>query len=253
MSKYQRLPVADLIVDDGYQRRLDEKRVQRMAKDFRPEMLGTLEVSRHNGRSAVFDGQHRLAAAKLVGLETLPCLVHSSMSREDEADLFYRLQRDRKAVHPVEAFKARLVAGDPGVAEIHRLASDAGFVVGYKPSADRIAAVATLERVHARGVLGETLELMGLWKGDVGVTDAGFIDGLSLLVQGYGHRLSSDVRSKLRAVSAALIVRNAMSRMMRERGYTQTQNKSHYVLTELRKTADLTGAPRGAKRRKKRV
>ena len=74
------VPVEDLFVDPSYQRTLDEKRVDRIASEFDPALLGTREVSARNGRSAVFDGQHRLAALRKIGRRSVPCIVHRELS-----------------------------------------------------------------------------------------------------------------------------------------------------------------------------
>lgn len=250
MSRYKKVPVADLIVDHNYQRPLDENRVTRMVKDFRPAMLGALEVARHNGKCAVFDGQHRLAAVKELGHETVPCFVHEGLSQAEEADLFYRLQRDRKAIHPVQAFRARVVAKDEKAIEIDEIVRDAGFAIDFKRGPSTISAVKTIERVYKRGVLPETLELLHLWDGDDGATDGMFIDGVSLLEQGYGHRIGVAERGKLQSVSAVVIARNAMSKQVKAAGWSNAKDRAPFVLTELRKIADLQGRPRGMEKAK---
>lgn len=248
MARFKKMPVADLVIDEAYQRPLDEARVKRMAKNFRPAMVGTLEVSRHNGKCAVFDGQHRLAAARLAGLDALPCMVHENLSQGEEAELFWHLQRDRKPIQATQAFRARLVAGDPIAAEIAEITATHGLTIGrVKGDASRqIQAVTTLERIHRRGNLSETLDLLDLWEGDEGRGEASFMDGVSLLEQRYGHRLGAPERKRLAAVSAVVLVRNALSRQVKSRGWANARNRGEEVFIELRKIAGLRGGPRKA-------
>lgn len=248
MARFKKVPTDELTIDKGYQRPLDERRVAKMVADFRPEMLGVLEVSRHNGKCAVFDGQHRLAAAQELGIETLPCLVHEGMSREQEADLFFRLQRDRKTVHPIDAFRARLAAGDATVAEIYRLVHSAKFVIGYKASERVIAAVRTLEKLHQRRVLTETLELLGCWDGDPACTDMALIAGVGKFVEGYAHRITDEHREQLAAVPAAKILRNASSRQIRAGRAAHRSQLADQVVVELRKITNLSGPGKGSKK-----
>lgn len=250
MARFKKVPLEQLMVDKTYQRPLDDARVKRMAKDFRPAMVGVLEVSRHNGKCVVFDGQHRLAAAKRVGLDALPCMVHENLSQAQEAELFWHLQRDRKPIHPVQAFRARRVAGDPvacDIAEILKTHNRAVGSVSRKSDRD-IAAVATLERIYRRGNLDRTLELLSLWDGDAGQVEASFMDGVSLLEQRYGERLGEHEHERLAAVSAVVVVRNAMSHIARQQrrgfGNPDMKARAEEVFCELRRIAGLRGAAR---------
>src|SRR3954452_18659822 len=104
MSKYRRIATDEIVVDERYQRPVEDYRVQKIAEHFDETLFGVLEVSRRNGTCAVFDGQHRLEAARRIGLGVVPCLVHEGLSPEDEAQLFVRLQRERKNINPNDRF-----------------------------------------------------------------------------------------------------------------------------------------------------
>lgn len=186
MPRYKKVPLDKLIVDPAYQRELDEKRVEKIVTEFDPALLGTLEVSVRNGKSAVFDGQHRLAALKEVGETSAPCLVHEGLSVPEEAMLFVRLQTERRALKPLDRFKARLRAGEEEALEIAQAAKDAGYVISSGGGDDnRIGAVTALDRVYQRGgppLLQDALFLLSTWKGEPGGTDGALIEGLGIFI-----------------------------------------------------------------------
>jgi hypothetical protein len=249
MSRYKRLPVEDLIVDDRYQRELDEKRVTRIAEDFDPDLFGVLDVSVRNGKSAVFDGQHRLAAARLLGHDKVPCLVHD-IDVQREAELFVALQKQRKSVHPVAQIKAERFAGVPEACAIGEIVEANGFkLAAYSGNeagqARAISAVGAVRRVYRNGNLGETLQaLETLWGGDYKSTDGKLIEGLSLLLVGYGHRMTDDVIQKLKDVPPVDILRRAAGTRLSLGG--NPQKLGRIVYEELRRTTGLRGAPRKA-------
>lgn len=243
-AKFRKLSSDELLIDPSYQRPIDEKRVARMADDFRPEMLGALEVSQRNGHFAVFDGQHRLAAAKLRDFDTLPCLVHTDMTVSEEADLFNRLQRDRKGVHPVDAYKARLTAGDPTITEIEKILSSTGFAVRYKPGPAAIASVKTLERVYQRGNLADTLKFItDAWGGDPSSTDWTLIEAVSQILLGYADRIGPVQMDKIRREPPIVFIRRAKARSLQQGRAAHASSRPLLLVTELRKAMDLQGPP----------
>ena len=76
---------------ESYQRNFNDKRAQKIAKEFDERIANEPKVSFRDGRYFVFDGQHTIAARKLLnGGEDLPikCKVYFDMSEQDEALLF---------------------------------------------------------------------------------------------------------------------------------------------------------------------
>lgn len=188
MSRYKRVPLDQLTVDPTYQRVLDEKRVTRIAENFNPALLGTLEVSRRNGKCAVFDGQHRLEALKQRGAKDAPCLVHEGLSVPEEAVLFVNLQTQRKALAPLDRFRARLVAGETQAQEILGTVEAHGYRIngGAHSTANEIGAITALDRVYNRGgveMLDKTLGLLTIWQGEPKSTDAAIIEGLGIAIE----------------------------------------------------------------------
>lgn len=51
-----------LCSDSSYQRKIDEKRVQKIVREFKPSLVNLIKVSFRNERYYIFDGQHRVDA-----------------------------------------------------------------------------------------------------------------------------------------------------------------------------------------------
>jgi hypothetical protein len=167
-AQYRRIPLASLFIDLRYQRPLDEARVARMARDFRPNMLGTLEVSaREKDRYAVFDGQHRFETLLQTSEKTAPCLVHSDLTPKQEAELFVRLQLDRVSVKPLYRFKALIFAGDEEATALAQAVREAGYVIEDDPRNPRaIRAAHALENIWQRGgaeLIKRTFSIVDTW------------------------------------------------------------------------------------------
>lgn len=241
------VPVEDLFVDPSYQRTLDEKRVDRIASEFDPALLGTLEVSARNGRSAVFDGQHRLAALRKIGRRSAPCIVHKELSVADEARLFVQLQTERKALPPLDRFRARIVAGEEQAIAIERIAKAAGYEVSGNRTTSSIGAVTALDRTFALDktgdVLAGALDLLSIWRGEPKATDGALIQGLGLFVRDHGEHpkvADGSVVVKFEEVPARVILRRAIADTTNGGG---SGTRPVAVLKELRKLAGVR-APR---------
>jgi hypothetical protein len=245
LPTYKRVSVESLHVDERYQRPVDQRRISRMAKQFDERLVGTLEVSQRNGAGSyvVFDGQHRLEAAKLADIGAVPCLIHKGLTPTEEAALFVTLQRQRKNITPLERFRARVFTGDEDAMMIEEVVDACGFEIADHTRAsthNTLRAVTAVERIYRRGNLPETLTLLrDLWAGDEKSTDGALLEGLAILEEGYGHRLTEPVKDRLRAVAPVVVLRRAMGP---SRGGGSAMGV--HVASEMRKIARLSGRPR---------
>lgn len=192
------LPVADLFVDDSYQREVDVVRVRKFAQAWDRRLAGVIEVSDrgtdHSPRYAVIDGQHRWAAAKLRDeSDVVVASIHEGLSVADEASLFDRINRERRRPSTWDHWRARTSAADETVLAIARIASELGLRVDSAPRDGNVRCTATLEKLAELGgmeLVKETLKLIvDVWDNRLDAFDAPVVHGLGLVL----HHLRNDL------------------------------------------------------------
>lgn len=245
-TKVTMLSVAALQVDDRYQREINEKRVRKLAKEFDWTLFGILEVSKRNGHGQhiVFDGQHRLTAARELDIDQVPCLIHEGLTPEEEADLFAQLQMKRKNLTQIERFRAQVFAGNPESVAIQSILDSVDVKLdSRRHSGDTVSAIMTLENIfrsrgggHLKRVLSESLLI---WQGKNGSMQGSFIDGFSRFLYGYGDkRYTVDVRERLERANPMTILHSSSA--IRGGG----SQIGVLVSREIRKVSGVRGRPR---------
>ena len=121
--KIAQIPV-ELLEIAGYQRKQGNT-VLSIAKGWDDRKCDPLTVSYRNGSFYVVDGQHRLAAAKLIGKPDITCVI-SEMSYEEEADYFARQKENVLTVTAYRRLWAHKEAGDRSANDVFRIFADAG-------------------------------------------------------------------------------------------------------------------------------
>ena len=113
----------------GYARPLRPWRVNKLVSDFDRQALGVILLSmRANGSLAAIDGQHRIEAAKRLGITTLDALVFIDLSLEDEARL-YRKFGDYLKQTPLDKYHAGVTERLPEYLAIQRILGNLGLHV----------------------------------------------------------------------------------------------------------------------------
>lgn len=211
------LKPSEILVDDHYQRGVDMLRVRKMAADFdmRQFQPFTVVLRPDNNYYAV-DGQHRLEAAKMLELPSVPVMLYASDGPEDEAYLFAALQRNRRGLLAHQAFNARVFAGEQGPVEIKRIVNRHGFEVlatqstYAKAQQDVISATATLEEIYkqpnGRDLLDQTLDVLRrVFHGREEALRAHFIRGIAEFFRRYGDSPLLDRKSLYERLSETAI------------------------------------------------
>jgi hypothetical protein len=172
----------DLMVDDRYNRSIDQNWVNDIANRFNPHQLQVLNVSRRlfrmvqRSRGAVVEeqvydrnlaatnrvelvvisGQHRLLATmKAKGPDfLLNCSVYDGLTPEIEAELFALFDERVRPHQPWQRFRAHLFAHSEPEVSIDRIVRETGLVV-YKgsqmPQTDGVIfAVSTLVQIYTK-------------------------------------------------------------------------------------------------------
>jgi len=157
--KLERVHVATLNVDyaphhgTGYARPLSPYRLKQLREEWDPLAVAALTISKRTDNSLwIIDGNHRRYVAYEKGMLQLPALVHSGLSRAQEADLYTKLGTVLGQT-PWTRFQAKIVSGDDASNDIIRIAQRFGLELDGRYSATDgiVQAVARVEWVYARG------------------------------------------------------------------------------------------------------
>jgi hypothetical protein len=209
------LPVDRLHVDPRYQRdtgsRRSQRSIARMVADFRWAKFGVVLAMPWPERDgyAILDGQHRTDAARQLGIETVPALLHEPMTPAAAAAIFVGVNMNRVAVHPMALHYASLAAGDETAREIDAICRTAGVAIARYPMAvtqmkpGEIYAVSTVRsalRTYGREHTTAALKLLA----EVFVCEGGRIrrEHITGLAHAFARRPDGD-REQLRAYLSA--------------------------------------------------
>lgn len=190
--------VDDMFADPRYQRELDINRARAIAANWNPRMVGVLDVSDRGmpaagskaARFAIINGQHRWAAAGFLDpMMHLVCNVHTGLTPDQEAQLFYAIDKGTKKLTTWDRWHSRLAAGDPIVREVVALVEGFGLKVSNQPGY-HLQCVSTLESMYKAdpAALASALEIIiNVWPRDRNALRGGIIEGLTRLIIGAGN------------------------------------------------------------------
>lgn len=174
----QWLAIADLVVDDSYQRDLQRANwtaIRKIAAVFKWSRFSPVFVAPvEGGRYAIIDGQHRTHAAALCGFETVPCQI-VQMTHAEQAASFAAVNGLVTKVTLFQIYKAALAAGDKWAVQCARVCEDAGCrLMTFHPSAGEkkaghVFAISLIRHFVDRGLAAETtFALSGLRRSEMG-------------------------------------------------------------------------------------
>lgn len=108
------LPLSELFVDATYQRK-PQRKINQIASSWDDDKCGFLEVSYRGdkGKFAIIDGQNRFMAAKICGIDRLPCHILTGIPVKEEAFRFASQDANKTIVNTYDKFRAELCAGVP--------------------------------------------------------------------------------------------------------------------------------------------
>src|SRR5699024_405704 len=145
-----RIPVSLLNVDYTYQKPLSMAHARKIAKNFNPQGVGQIHVSkRDDGSYYIFDGQHRWTAYEMLELEVIECIVYEGMTIKEEAEA-YNLYNTIKTQNALDREKALLVAGDKDAALRKATVEELGLEIDYDRTNhnDKIQAVGAVVEIY---------------------------------------------------------------------------------------------------------
>ncbi len=213
------LSTGELFSGQPYQRPVLDRVVDKLVREWDPRLLTPLVVSYRNGRYNLVDGQHRVCAMRKKNGDkdvTALCRVYHGLTYEQEAELYYKLDRAKGHLRLAHATKALVESGaDAEIIEIKRLLEKAGFVWALdKPTGEAFEVEATRAVINAYRLLGGSAFSRMLvlnartWRGAPSSVKASFLSGMALFLKTYETELDDDVFIKrLSAVDPEEIIR----------------------------------------------
>lgn len=159
------LPISRMLIDDSYQRPLGSKNwaaIRNIAENFMwgrfaPVLVAPVE----NGLYAIIDGQHRVHAAAICGIRTVPAM-SVPMTAAEQASAFSWVNGNVTRMTTFNILKAAIAAGDGWAERIDALVSSTGcrLMTYNKSSKERQAGEIychTLIRKMAQAGQGEAI------------------------------------------------------------------------------------------------
>ena len=117
-----------------YQRNFNAKRAQKIAEEFDERIANEPKVSYRDGRYFVFDGQHTIAARKLLNNGedvSIKCRVYFGMTEQDEALLFAQQFGVSAPLSAGARLRAQIFGGDPIAIAFMEANKDIGIQLDY--------------------------------------------------------------------------------------------------------------------------
>lgn len=198
------IPVNKLFVDsDVNTRPLQQARVDRLAENFDPDLVGVLDVApREHGRYAIIDGQHRAQAVRqaLGEDQNVPCWVHKRITKAKQASLFVGLNNS-SAVPPLYQFIGRVNAGEAKAVAIHDIVTAAGLKLETSARDNTIRCVSALERIYTGGgdytagpkALESALSIIiNAWGATTSSLNGSIVEGVGLVLLRYRDQIDTE-------------------------------------------------------------
>lgn len=193
--------VADCKIDPSVQRPENPRLSARIAAEFDLDKLGIPVLNKRGGAYWIVDGQHRLAALRLMGWADMQieCEVFDDLAHAKEAELFLG-RNDRIKVRVVDSYFVALEAGREPQRSVDRCVRTQGLAVS-RTSKDGIAAVDTLIKVYnlaGEVILGKTLRVIrDSYPHDGAAFHAPIIMGVGLFCHRHGDVPEDEMVEKL--------------------------------------------------------
>lgn len=216
--EYKVLRPSQIRIDPLYQRELDVKRVERIAREFNGDTFNEPKVSYRDGVYWVFDGQHSIGAWRKVHEgedKPIPCKVFKGMTWVDECDAFIRQNGISKDPTTNQKLRAAYNEKRPDVVSMVQGAQLVGFIVDFSQSKvdNRIVATSSLFKAYTKLGYQQYVDMLTAikeaWNGVSDSLSNQIINGMTTFYSLYGGNFArEDLVSSLRKTRPIDIIRD---------------------------------------------
>ncbi len=171
----------------GYNRPINRSRVNKIKRDFHPDMVQPAIVSFRDGKYWIIDHQHQSQAIyELNGNDPntpIKCDVRVGLTYQEEAELYSRLNTGSKPLSFADKLVGLIEAEDPDALAFRDTVEACGYVVGGR-AANSLRALQSAWKVFSKKDGKEALtEILTLtyacWPNDINGADSRIIEGIS--------------------------------------------------------------------------
>jgi hypothetical protein len=194
-QRFMYIPLASIEPSD-YQRPTNAAQVDNIVKHFDEAKLGTMTVSKRDGKFFIIDGAHRLSALRRLEYTHAVFEVLTGLTQAQEAAYFAKQGQDKRALRPFDLYKAGLIAGDEKCLCIDEILRENNFRVGFATKDYfQIGAIKALSDIvddYGFDVLDEALTLIGdTWHGMHKATYGDCLLGVAEFIHRYGTAMDT--------------------------------------------------------------
>lgn len=130
--KLEWLSIKQLVVDPEYQREITfvgRKNIRKIVEQFNWSMFTPIMVAGvGSNKYAIVDGQHRVTAAALCGIDRVPCAIIEAL-RGEQAAAFRAINANTTKLHTVQLFHAACAAEDKDSLRVLEVCKRAGIKI----------------------------------------------------------------------------------------------------------------------------
>ena len=184
--------IGDLKPHPQAQRKFRAQRAEELAATFNIESMGFVVVSKHDSQMFVIDGQHRVAALRLIGFaedDVIQCELYEGLTFDEDAELF--LTRNHVlSVKAMDRYKVGLVAGRKNESAIDQCVRSQGLKVGDNGIQAVSALMDAYRRTGDEG-LAKVLRIIRDAYGETGF-ESMIIQGTALAIQRFNGKIDED-------------------------------------------------------------
>lgn len=140
------------IVMPGFQRERIQSHITKLGAEWDDTAYAFPMVAEFRGNFIAIDGQQRLAAAESLGKKKVDVLlIEGVRSIERLAELFLRMNRDRKLLNAFQKHVAALEAKDRGTVEIARVLDSFGLEASKSAAINGKVPIGAVTAIHDKG------------------------------------------------------------------------------------------------------